>query len=61
MHLDDEEFWRWLTTCTYLVCYAPAVRDVVREERNADYVGKPSDNADSVCTQHALPQLSELT
>jgi hypothetical protein len=51
MHLDDGEFWRGPTTCTYSVWYAPAVRNVVREERNADYVEKSE--GDSIRTQHA--------
>ena len=59
MHLDDGEFWRGPTTCTYSVWYAPAVRNVVREERNADYVEKSE--RDSVRTQHALLQLSDFT
>ena len=59
MHLDDEAFWRGATTCTYSVWYAPAVRNVVREERNADYVEKGE--RDSVSTQHALLQLSDFT
>ena len=59
MRLDDEEFWRGPTTCTYSVWYAPAVRNVVREERNADYVEKS--DGDSIRTQHALLQLSDFT
>ncbi len=59
MHLDDGEFWRGPTTCTYSVWYAPAVRNVVREERNADYVEKS--DGDSIRTQHALLQLSDFT
>ena len=59
MHLDDAEFWRWPTTCTYSVWYAPAVRNVVREERDADYLERSGDSADSVRVQHALLQLSE--
>jgi hypothetical protein len=59
MHLDDGEFWRGATTCTYSVWYAPVVRNVVREERNADYVEKSE--GDSIRTQHALLQLSDFT
>ena len=59
MHLDDGEFWRGPTTCTYSVWYAPAVRNVVREERNADYMEKS--DGDSIRTQHALLQLSDFT
>ena len=37
MRLDDEEFWRYPTTCNYLVWYAPAVGAPVREEKEAEY------------------------
>ena len=59
MHLDDEEFWRGPATCTYSVWYAPAVRNVVREERDADYLEKSEGG--SVRTQHALLELSDFT
>jgi hypothetical protein len=61
MHLDDGEFWRGPTTSSYSVWYAPAVRNVVREERDADYVENSAGNGDTVRTQHALLQLSEFT
>jgi hypothetical protein len=38
--LDDGEFWRWPTRCTYEVWYAPAVRGIVRERKRAGYVEK---------------------
>src|SRR6266567_1972577 len=50
MRLDDEKFWRGPTICTYSVWYAPAVRNVVREERDANYLEKSE--GDSVRTQH---------
>ena len=50
MRLDDETFWRYATTCNYLVWYAPAAKAVVREERNAQYVEKGSDNAAGAAT-----------
>jgi hypothetical protein len=59
MHLDDEEFWRGPTTSTYSVWYAPAVRNVVREERDAKYLEKSEGG--SVRTQHAVLQLSDFT
>jgi len=59
MHLDDEEFWRGPTTSTYSIWYAPAVRNVVREERDAEYLEKSE--GDSIRTQHALLQLSAFT
>lgn len=40
MHLDDEEFWRERTDCAYLLWYAPAVRAMVREEKQAQYMEK---------------------
>jgi hypothetical protein len=33
MRLDDEEFWRYPTTCNYLIWYAPAVGAPVREDK----------------------------
>jgi len=59
MHLDDEDFWRGPTTCTYSVWYVPAVRNVVREKRDADDLEKSE--GDSVRTQHALLELSDFT
>jgi hypothetical protein len=44
MRLDDKEFWRGPITRTYSVWYAPAVRHVVREERDADYIEKSVGN-----------------
>jgi hypothetical protein len=40
MRLDDEEFWRWPTDCTYTVWYASAVKASVREVRRCDYMEK---------------------
>jgi hypothetical protein len=40
MHLDDDEFWRFPTDCTYTVLYAPAAKAAVREVRRADYLTK---------------------
>jgi hypothetical protein len=60
-NLDDGEFWRWPTTTTDSVWYAPAVHNVVREERDADYVEKSVGDGATVRTQHALLQLSEFT
>jgi hypothetical protein len=37
MHLDDDEFWRERSDCTYLLWYAPAVRATVREVKMAEY------------------------
>jgi len=38
--LDDEEFWRWPTRCTYEAWYSPAVRGIVRERKRASYLEK---------------------
>lgn len=61
MHLDDGEFWRRPTTSIHSVWYAPAVRNVVREERDADYVESSGGDGDTVRTQHAILQLREFT
>lgn len=45
MRLDDEEFWRGPTECSYLVWYAPSVGATVREEKSARYFEK-SDRRD---------------
>lgn len=42
MRLDDETPFRYATECSYLVWYAPAVRNAVREERRAQYREKGS-------------------
>jgi hypothetical protein len=55
---DDDEFWRWPTTCSYVVWYAPSVRGVVREEREAEYREKGGRHASTVRTQHAVLELS---
>lgn len=58
MHLDDEEFWRDRTDCTYLLWYAPAVRAVVREEKEAQYREKSGKNdTAAIRSQHALIEL----
>jgi hypothetical protein len=60
MRLDDEEFWRYPTECTYLVWYAPAVGRSVREEREAEYQEKGSGRFEGfsrIRNQHALIEL----
>lgn len=61
--LDDEEFWREATTCSYLIWYAPAVRGVVREEKEAQYreKGGAMDGLASIRSQHALLELVAFT
>ena len=62
MHLDDEEFWRERTDCSYLVWYAPAVRASVREEKQAQYLEK-SGKYDTAPyrTQNAVVELVGFT
>jgi hypothetical protein len=55
--LDDEEFWRNPTRCSYTVWYAPAVRGVVREEREAMYTDKGGPNPMIIRSQHAVYEL----
>jgi hypothetical protein len=43
MTLADDEFWRWPTHCNYVVWYAPAVRNTVREKKDAQYLEKGGD------------------
>jgi hypothetical protein len=63
MRLDDEEFWRWPTTCTYTIWYAPAVRGVVRADKEAQYLekGDPLDGAAVFRSQHATLELVRFT
>jgi len=59
MRLDDGEFWRWPTTCNYLVYYAPAVGAMVRAEKRAEYweKGDRRDGVGAIQTQHATLEL----
>jgi len=63
MRLDDEEFWRRATTCNYLLWYAPAVRGIVREEKEAEYLekGDSRDGIASIRSQHATVELVQFT
>jgi hypothetical protein len=63
MRLDDEEFWRYPTTCNYLVWYAPAIHGVVREEKEAQYreKGDQMDGAVAIRSQHAVVELVSFT
>jgi hypothetical protein len=63
MRLDDEEFWRWGTDCNYLVSWAPAVRGMVEEEKEAQYYekGGPYDNGAAIRSQHATLELVSFT
>jgi hypothetical protein len=63
MRLDDEEFWRYPTTCNYLVWYAPAVGAPVREEKEAEYRerGDDLDGQGAIRAQHTLLELVSFT
>jgi len=63
MRLDDDEFWRWPTECNYLIAYAPAVRGIVREEKEAQYreKGSPVDGIAAIRSQHAVLELVSFT
>jgi hypothetical protein len=63
MRLDDEEFWRYPTTCNYVIWYAPAVGAAVREEKDAEYLerGDRMDGQSAVRAQHTLLELVSYT
>jgi hypothetical protein len=62
MRLDDETFWRFATTCNYLVWYAPAVRGIVREERRAQYVEKSGEHGGAtIRSQFGVFELTSFT
>jgi len=63
MRLDDEEFWRYPTTCNYLVWYAPAVGAPVREEKDAEYYerGEEMDGTGAIRAQHTLVELTSYS
>jgi len=59
MRLDDDEFWRYPTTCNYLIWYAPAVGAPVREEKEAEYFerGDTRDGQGAIRAQHTVLEL----
>jgi hypothetical protein len=63
MRLDDEEFWRYPTTCNYVIWYAPAVGAPVREEKDAEYLerGDRRDGMNAIRAQHTLLELVSYT
>lgn len=61
MHLDDEEFWRTKTDCTYRIWYAPAVNAMVREEKEAQYIEKSGRDSPAIRSQSALLELVSYT
>ena len=65
VNLDDDEFWRFATECNNAVWYAPAVRGIVREQRDAQYMekggGGPAGGGSVIRTIHASIELVSFT
>ena len=62
MQLDDEEFWRWPTQCSYYVWYAPAVRGIVLEEKQSFYYEKTDSRSQAMIrSQNGSMQLISFT
>lgn len=62
MQVDDEEFWRTQTTCTYQLWYAPDVGAMVREEKQASYREKGGmDLASQIRSQNAVLALTSFS
>lgn len=63
MRLDDDEFWRYPTTCNYVIWYSPAVGAPVREEKEAEYYerGDARDGINAVRAQHTVLELTSYS
>ena len=61
MWLDDETFWRYPTSCNYLLLYSPAVRGMVHEEKEVEYLEKGGFDNASLRSQHAVLDLTSFT
>lgn len=61
MRMDDEEFWRWPTDCTYSVWYAPAAKNAVREVKRAGYVEKGGPDVGALPAQNTTIELLAYT
>ena len=63
MRLDDDEFWRYPTTCNYVLYYAPAVGAMVRAEKSAEYweKGDRRDGVGAIQSQRATLELVSFT
>lgn len=63
MRLDDEEFWRYPTTCNYVIWWAPAVGAPVREEKDAEYreKGEEFEGGGAIQAQHTLLELTSFS
>lgn len=65
VNLDDDEFWRFATECNNAVWYAPALRGIVRENRDAQYLekggGGPAGGGSIIRTIHLSMELVSFT
>lgn len=62
MWLGDETAFRYPTSCSYLLQYSPAVRGMVREEKECQYWEKSLSNAGGpIRSQHAQVTLVSFT
>ncbi len=62
VHLDDGEFWRSKTTRRDSVRYAPEVKGVVREVRDAEYLELPvGPDAAAIRTEYTTTELVSFT
>lgn len=61
MQLDDETPFRWPTQASYYVWYAPAVRGIVLEHKDAFYFEKSFPSPNRVRSQNAVIELTSFT
>ena len=61
VQLDDEQFWRSSTTRRDSVRYAPEVKGVVREVRNAEYVEHGGPDMATIRTEYTTTELVSFT
>jgi len=61
MWLDDGEFYRQRSQCTYLTWYAPKARNCVRDERRAQYIEGSGRDAATIQSQNAILELVSYT
>ncbi len=62
VHLDDGEFWRSKTTRRDSVRYAPEVKGVVKEVRDAEYIELPAGpDGSTIRTEYTTTELVSFT
>ena len=61
VQLDDQQFWRSNTTRRDSVRYAPEVKGVVREVRDAEYVERGGPDVATVRTEYTTTELVSFT